>query len=146
MNRREWLLGSAALAGAALVGNAQAEEHGIHTHHHAASGNAALAVTASDCIQKGEACLSHCLELLGEGDKEMAACAKSVNQMLALCGALQQLANQNSKLLPKLAALALDACNQCEEACKKHADKHQECKACGESCAACAKECKKLSA
>jgi Cys-rich four helix bundle protein (predicted Tat secretion target) len=64
--------------------------------------------------------------------------------MLALCGALQQLANQNSKLVAKQAALALEACNQCEEACKKHAEKHAECKACGESCAACAKECKKL--
>lgn len=145
MNRRELLLSGIALAGAAIVGNAQAEEH-MHEHHHAAPGHAALAVSASDCIQKGQACLSHCLVLLGQGDKEMAACAQSVNQMLALCGALQQLANQNSKLLPKLAALAMDACNQCEEACKKHADKHEECKACGESCAACAKECKKLAA
>lgn len=47
-------------------------------------------------------------------------------------------------LQPRLAAIAMDACNQCEEACKKHAEKHEECKACGESCAACAKECKKL--
>lgn len=150
MNRRELLLGGMALAGAALVGNAQAEAHhhdmSMHEHHHAAPANAALATSASDCIQKGEVCLSHCLELLGEGDKEMAACAKSVNQMLALCGALQQLTNQNSKLLPKMAALALEACEQCAEACKKHAEKHEQCKSCGESCAACAKECKKIAA
>lgn len=148
MNRRELLLGGMALAGAALVGNAEAAEHDhmAHEHHHGAAGNAALAKSAADCIQTGQVCLAHCLILLGDGEKEMAACAKSVSQMLALCGALQQLANQNSKLLPKLAALAQDACNQCEEACKKHAEKHQECKACGESCAACAKECKKLSA
>ncbi len=148
MNRRELLLGGMALAGAAIVGNAQAAEHdmSMHDHHHASPANTALAASASDCVQKGEVCLSHCLVLLGQGDKDMAACAQSVNQMLALCGALQQLANQNSKLLPKLAAIAMDACNQCEQACKKHADKHQECKACGESCAACAKECKKLAA
>lgn len=148
MNRRELLLGGMALAGAALVGNAEAAEHDhmAHEHHHALPANAALAKSAADCIQTGQVCLSHCLILLGDGDKEMAACAKSVSQMLALCGALQQLANQNSKLLPKLAALAEEACNQCEEACKKHAEKHQECKACGERCAACAKECKKLSA
>ncbi len=149
MNRRELLLGGIALAGAAMVGNAQAGEHqhdmSMHEHHHAASANAALARSASDCIQKGEVCFSHCLILLGEGDKDMAVCAKSVSQMLALCGALQQLANQNAKLLPKLAAVAMDACNQCEEACKKHAEQHEECKACGESCAACAKECKKFS-
>ncbi len=150
MNRRELLLGGMALAGAALVGNAQAEEHkhdmSMHEHHHAAPGNAALAASASDCIQKGQVCLSHCLILLGEGDKDMAGCAQSVNQMLALCGALQQLANQNSNRLAKLPSIATDACNQCEEACKKHAEKHPECKACGESCAACAKECKKLAA
>lgn len=145
MNRRELLLGGLALAGAAIVSNAEAAEHdAMMHHHHDVPANLALATSASDCIQKGEVCLSHCLELLGQGEKEMADCAKSVNQMLALCGALQQLANQNSKLQPKLAALALDACNQCEEACKKHADKHEACKACGESCAACAKECKKL--
>lgn len=144
MNRRELLLGGIALAGAAMV--AQAEEHdmSMHEHHHAAPASASLATAAADCIQKGQACLSHCLVLLGQGDKEMAACAQSVNQMLALCAAVQQLANQNSKLLPKLAALAMDACNQCEEACKKHAEKHAECKVCGESCAACARECKKL--
>lgn len=146
MNRRELLLGGMALAGAALAGSAQAAEHdmSMHEHHHAAPGHASLAASASDCIQKGEVCLSHCLVLLGDGDQEMAACAQSVNQMLALCGALQQLANQNSKLLPKLAAIAMDACNQCEEACKKHAGKHEQCKVCGERCAACAKECKKL--
>lgn len=148
MNRRELLLGGMALAGAAMVGNSQAAEHDhnamMHAHHHGVPANASLAASASDCIQKGEVCLSHCLVLLGDGEKEMAACAQSVNQMLALCGALQQLANQNSKQLPKLAAIAMDACNQCEEVCKKHAEKHEECKVCGESCAACARECKKL--
>jgi Cys-rich four helix bundle protein (predicted Tat secretion target) len=76
----------------------------------------------------------------------MSACAKSVNQMLALCGALQQLANQQSTYLPRLAALAMDACYQCEKECKKHADKHEACKACGQSCVNCAKECKKVAA
>lgn len=152
MNRRELLLGGVALASAAMVGNARAaeEEHDHHhdmgAHVHSANPYAALAVSASDCIQKGESCLSHCLMVLGEGDKDMAECAKSVNQMLAVCAALQQLANQNSKFVPKLAALALDICNQCEESCKKHAKEHEECKLCGESCAACAKECKKVAA
>lgn len=159
MNRRDVLLSGIALAGAAVVKGAQAAEHdhsmmmdhstmdhgSMHAHHHDHP-YASLATAASDCLQKGQACLSHCLVLLGDGDKDMADCAKSVNQMLALCGALQQIANQNSKLVAKQAALALEACNQCAEACKKHADKHEECKACGESCVACAKECKKLSA
>jgi len=142
MNRRDVLLGGMALAGAAVVGRAQAAEHD-HMHHAAPS---ALADSASDCIQKGEVCLSHCLELLGQGDKDMAACAQTVNQMLAVCGALQQLANQKSKQTARLASIAMDVCKQCEDECKKHADKHESCKACGASCAACYKECKKIAA
>lgn len=42
----------------------------------------------------------------------MAACAKGVNQILALCGALQQLANQESAYLPKLASLEMEACKK----------------------------------
>ena len=144
MNRREALFGGLAVASAVAMGRTQAAE--MQHHHHNMSANASLVAAAADCVQKGQACLSHCLHLLGQGDKEMAACAKSVNQMLALCGALQSLANQESAYLPKLAATALQACNECEEECKKHADKHEACKACGESCKACAKECKKITA
>ncbi|MEQ1602246.1 MAG: four-helix bundle copper-binding protein [Methylophilaceae bacterium] len=143
MNRREMLLASVALTGAAISANAAEQKH---AHHHAASANADLINTAADCVQKGQVCLHHCLALLGQGDKEMAACSKSVNQMLAICGALQQLANQESSYLPKLAAIAQDVCKQCEDECKKHADKHEACKACGESCAACIKECRKIAA
>ncbi len=142
MDRRTLLLSGVALAGSAMVGSAAAVDHAHH--HHDAPVHTGLAAAAASCVQKGQVCLNHCLELLGQGDKDMAACATAVNQMLALCGALQALVNQNAKLLPKLAAVALAACEQCQEACKKHADKHEACKACGESCAECAKECKKL--
>lgn len=145
MNRREMLLAGVALTGAAIVGNTNAAEQ-KHEHHHAASANTSLINAAADCVQKGQVCLNHCLILLGQGDKEMADCAKSVNQMLAICGALQQLANQESGYLPKLAAIAQDTCKQCADECKKHADKHEACKACGESCAVCIKECKKIAA
>lgn len=152
MNRRELLLGGMALAGAAMVGNAQAEEHdmmmhdmSMHDHHHGAPANAALAAAASDCVQKAELCIDHCLGMLGQsGAKDMAACSKSANQVLAICSALQQFANQNSKYLARLATVAMDVCKQCEDECKKVADISEICKACGESCAACAKECKKI--
>ncbi len=146
MNRREALLGSVALAGAAMVAKAQAAEMDHQHHHHNASPYADLVAAAADCIQKGQACINHCLYLLGKGEKEMAACAKSVNQVLSICDALQQLANQESSHVPKLAALAMEICKECEDECKKHADKHEACKACGESCAACYKECKKIAA
>jgi Cys-rich four helix bundle protein (predicted Tat secretion target) len=143
MNRRELLLSGVALASATLVGKAQAVEG--RAHHHATV-NTNLIVATSDCVQKGQICLSHCLMLLGQGDKEMAACAQSVNQMLAVCGALQQLASQESPYLARQAKIAMDVCKQCEDECKKHADKHDACKACMESCEACYNECKKIAA
>ena len=102
----------------------------------------ALIAAAGDCVAKGNACLAHCLVLLGEGDKSLADCAKSVNQMLPLCGALQTLAAQGSQYVVGLAKVALESCSECEKACRKHADKHTECKACMEACVECAKQCK----
>lgn len=144
MERRELLGSMAALATASLAAKAQAADDHSHHHHHPAAGSplGKLMTAAADCVVKGQACMAHCLILLGQGDKAMAACAQSVNQMLALCGALQNLAAQNAKLTPALAKVALDACVACEAECKKHEDKHAECKACRESCTACVGACK----
>lgn len=144
MNRRELLLSGVALASAAIVGKVQAADGHEHHHQHGGAVNTGLTAATSDCIQKGQVCLSHCLTLLGQGDKEMAACAQSVNQMLAVCGALQQLASQESSYLKSQAKIAMDICKECEDECKKHADKHDTCKACMEGCRACYKECKKI--
>ena len=143
MNRRDILKGTGALAFAAVAKSALAEEH--EHHHHATGAYSKVISTASTCVEKGQLCVAHCLTLLGEGDKDMAECAKSVHQMLAVCSTLQQLASQNSSHTAEIAALAAKTCKECEEACKKHADKHAECKDCMEACADCRKECEALS-
>ena len=138
MNRRQVLSGAGFLAAVATTveqGRAQSS---------AGVANKALVGTASDCVSKGEICLSHCLEMLGSGDKSMAACSKSVNEMLAVCGALLSLAAQGAPALSKLASVALDVCKRCEVECRKHA--HAPCTACAVACAACAAECKKVTA
>jgi Cys-rich four helix bundle protein (predicted Tat secretion target) len=142
MDRREMLGGMGVLAMAAVAGQASAAEHDHH-HHHGAK-NQTLINGASDCIKTGEACINHCLDLLAQGDKEMAACAKSVNELLAVCAALQRLATVDSKFLPKYAKVSAEVCEACEKECRKHEKKHKECKACADSCAACLKECKKI--
>lgn len=143
MNRRDMMLGAGALtlAAASRAAFADAENH-VHRHHHGQAPNQGLIDATSECVQKGQACLNHCFELLGQGDKEMAACAKSVNQMLAVCTALQQLASAQSPHLSKMARVAADVCKDCEEECRKHAKKHTECRDCAEACAACLKACK----
>lgn len=146
MNRRELLLGAAAMAAAATTGRVFAAESSMHEHHHEMSmRNTGLIEAASDCVLKAQICLQHCLVLLGQGDKSMAACAKSATQVEAMCGALQKMAAAEAKNLPQLAKLAMDVCKACEEECKK-TEKHPECKACMEACTACYKECQKIAA
>lgn len=147
MNRRELLMGAAALAAAATTGSAFAAEHdhSMHDHHAMPAGNDKLLAAAADCVTKADQCLQHCLVSLGKGDKELAACAQSSSQVAAVCAALAKLAAANSKHLPKFAKVAMDVCKECEEECKK-TEKHPECKACKEACIACYEECKKIAA
>jgi Cys-rich four helix bundle protein (predicted Tat secretion target) len=148
MNRREMILGAAAMAAVATAGRTFAAEHdhmAMHDHHAMSSRNDRLIAVASDCALKANICLQHCLVLLGQGDKSMAACAQSSSQAAAICAALQQLASAESKHLPQLAKVAMDICKECEEECKK-TEKHPECKACKEACVACYEECRKIAA
>ena len=148
MERREMLKTVLAAAVGAISTAALAANHDGHNHGApgAASRNAGLISASADCLKTGEACLAHCLYLLGNGDTSVAACAQSVNELLATCTALMKLAGQDSKFVPALAKVAAEICTSCEKECRKHADHHPECKACAESCAACVKECKKATA
>ncbi len=151
MNRRELLLGAAAMAATAVSSKAFAAEHEHnHTsagevHDHKSTRNEKLIAAASDCVLKANECLQHCIVAMGQGEKDLAACAKSSSQVATICTALQQLASAESKYLPHLAKVAMEICKDCEEECKK-TEKHPECKACKEACAACYEECKKIAA
>lgn len=147
MNRRELLVGAAAMAAAVTAGNAaaQAQKH-EHKHEHGGPSkrNKALIKSTGECVEAGQACLHHCLVLMGQGDKSLASCAMSVSDLLAACSALQQLASAESPHLAEMAKVAMKICEDCERECKKpEMAKHEECRACGEACAACYKECKK---
>lgn len=151
MNRRQFIGGTAAisLAAATTLANAHGHhDHGSHSHAANSTDNAyeAARKTAGHCVAAGQVCLTHCITLLSKGDTSMKDCAAAVNQMLALCGAMQNLAAQNSRLTPSLAKVCIEACKQCAAACQKHAAHHAECKACYESCTDCIKECEKIAA
>ncbi|MGV4689180.1 four-helix bundle copper-binding protein [Burkholderia pseudomallei] len=146
MDRRDALFGTGLLALSALATmervSAQESSPAETSHLHHGGRYSVLANAAGECVSTGQVCESHCIGLLGKGNQDLAACASSVSQMLSICGALQQLSNQNSRYLPALAKVALDACHDCEAECKKHADRHAPCKACMESCRACADACR----
>ena len=148
MNRRQFIGSTAAVSLAAAASLAKAHDH--HAHHHAAPAATnpyeAARLAAGHCVAAGQVCLAHCISLLNQGDTSMKNCSVAANQMLALCGTLQNLAAQQSRLTPALAKVCIEACKQCAAACKEHAAHHAECKACYESCTACIKECEKIAA
>ena len=146
MERRDALKTVAAVAAGLMAGSAMAANHDHHHHHGSARKYGALAASSADCLKTGQACIAHCLVLLGQGEKEMAACAQSVSELLATCDALMQLSIQESKFTPAMAKVAAEVCAACEKECRKHEKKHAECKACADSCAACLKDCKAIAA
>jgi Cys-rich four helix bundle protein (predicted Tat secretion target) len=93
-----------------------------------------------------EICLAHCITLLGDGEKELAARAKTVEDIIASCTALRQMAAANSPHVAKLAGVVADIRTDCETECRKHEKKQRVCHDCAEACAQCAKECQKAAA
>ncbi len=139
--RRDLLKGavvaSAAMASGTVFGSS-------NEHHHHSNANTGLVDTALDCIKTGQACLDHCFELFKQGDNSVANCADKVNEMLAMCTALTQMASSQSKHLAEVAKVCAAVCKDCKKECEKHAKKHAACKACAESCEKCIKACEKI--
>ncbi len=156
MNRRQILvLGTAATAlGQSLVAQAQTQAEAAggqgaampngHEHHGAGARYTALVAATSACISAGDACLTHCLVMLGEGDKELALCAKTVRDTIAACTALRELAAANSPHVQDLARVVAGICGDCEAECKKHGQ-HPECRDCEKACRECRQLCERVS-
>ncbi len=95
-----------------------------------------LARLTAECTRVGLICMQHCLNLLAKGDTSMAACAQTVNEMLAVCKGTEVLALAGSAHLSQAAALCKAVCETCEAACKVHAGHHAECGNCAAACRA----------
>jgi Cys-rich four helix bundle protein (predicted Tat secretion target) len=148
MNRRELIevMGAAGLLAAGVAeGDTPAPAHEHHDHAAMTGKYGDLVADTTRCVNTGEACVAHCITMLGQGDKELAACAKTVQDTIAACTALRQMAAANSPFVPKMAGLVADICTACETECRKH-EKHPVCRDCGEACARCAKECQTVTA
>jgi Cys-rich four helix bundle protein (predicted Tat secretion target) len=136
MDRRQMLIGTGTVLLTSMVARAQKHEgHG--------SGESTLADASAHCVRRGEACLAHCLALLGSGDTSMAACAKNAAEMTALARSMLTLAASGSKRQKALAKIVGESAKDCEAECRKHADKHPVCHDCAESCMRLAAECAK---
>jgi len=137
--RRNFLLATSALATVTAAPSVLASGS---KHHHKGPSNEGLVKSSSHCTASGNACIAHCLILLGNGNTKMAECAKSVNLMMPMCNAVGYHAAANSKYLHDMVSICKGVCEDCEKACRKHEDEHAECKACAESCADMVAACK----
>jgi Cys-rich four helix bundle protein (predicted Tat secretion target) len=148
MERREFMTTVGAIAAAASVSSAFAEEGGKK----AASGEhmhppkyKAVAETSAKCVIDGNNNLRHCFGMLTMKDTSMAECTKATYDVIAACGALEALAAVNSPYTPAFAKVVADVCLACKKECDKF-PQYAECKEMGASCKACADECKKIAA
>lgn len=106
---------------------------------------AALAGAAARCVDAGDECLQHCLDMLSAGDGTLADCAREVRQMVAVCAGAGPMAYAGGRRLAAFARLCADVCSDCEKACRKHEAEHDVCKRCAEACARFIAEAKKVS-
>jgi Cys-rich four helix bundle protein (predicted Tat secretion target) len=158
MDRREFLTGALLTTVASSVA-ARANAAGRGLGLAAADSTAAAAArdpeleraveTALACLQDGNDCIRHCVDLLGQGDTTLKNCMASVLDMTAVCAGLAKLASYAATPdanLRAYAAACADYCRTCSAACKKHEGHHAPCKACMESCDECVKACEALAA
>lgn len=139
------LLAAGLFAAASGAHAEPADPHAGHEHHgHSASQHKALIEAAQHCVESAEACVPHCVALLGKGDTSLAECLQNVLAMTPVCTAAARLASLDAPRLKELVKVCRDVCADCEKVCRKHAEHHEVCKACAESCAAFVKEAKKL--
>lgn len=119
---------------------AEGAHEGDHSHHHGHDGHVqpdhGLLDAASECVQKGQLCIQHCLVLLGQGDTSMVECAQAVSDMLAVTQAIAALAAASSRHLKAQVAVGKEVCERCKAACDVHAGKHPTCRDCAEACGA----------
>ena len=141
-------VGSLALA--QLSKNTGTHSHAGHTGHGGNSHKALspqvlnLQKSADHCLDVGKTCLAHCNVLMAGEDASMAACQMAVMNMLSVTQSVSEISHYNSfdkGAFSHLVKACIEMCKKCESECKKHADRHDECKACMEACQKCIKSC-----
>lgn len=133
VSRRELLLGLGAMS-LAYAGTGLAAMPG-HDHSKHSAQHPQVLDAVNTCVDKGHRCISHYLVSWTEGDLELAACAKKVNEMNAIGEGFARLLAANSHHVQAYAPICRSVCDECARECRKH-DEHIECRECAEACEA----------
>jgi Cys-rich four helix bundle protein (predicted Tat secretion target) len=144
---------AAGLAGMALAScnwaDAQNQDQPARANHESHTATQAtkyqdLLDAALMCVNRGQACVDHCIKLLAAGDTSFKDCMGSVSTMLPMCTAVAKFAVFDVSRLKEVVKICVDVCGDCELECRKHEHHHAQCKNCADSCAAFIREGKKM--
>ncbi|MGD8207521.1 MAG: four-helix bundle copper-binding protein [Thiohalocapsa sp.] len=146
LSRRSLLTAAGAVGAALATGTSLGGDAPGHRHEDHAPKSPGVLNAVNDCVVKAQQCIAHCLVAFQEGDNSLADCARKVNEMLPICKAFSYQLAANSPYVTSLSAVCKQACEDCEDECRKHEDKHVECKDCAEACAQVVQAIETLSA
>jgi Cys-rich four helix bundle protein (predicted Tat secretion target) len=157
MNRRDLCLTSigatvsllalrAAATGTATEAPAKPSKHSPGSHHgthegHSGDKSSQIATAAANAVTKGLACADHCVEMLAQGERDMAECLEHVLDLVAVSEALAKLAANHSQHLGQSAKLAAAVAADCAKACDKHRKHMKTCQECYDACKDLEKAC-----
>ncbi len=99
-----------------------------------------------DCVQACTNCADACL---GEEDVQMLSrCIRLDLDCADVCDATGRILSRQLAFPPQMVRVALEACVQavrlCGEECEKHAEHHEHCRVCAESCRRCESTCNEV--
>jgi Cys-rich four helix bundle protein (predicted Tat secretion target) len=152
MERRQllaWMGGMGVTATAIAAGGPDATDRPVQLaqaspapHDHAAMMAAAPAPRMNDalipayqaCTRAAQACISHCQQLLAQGDKSLGTCLRTALDTDTVCSTVLKLAGLNSRFTAAMAKQSVAVMQACVDACKEHVEHHAECKACHDAC------------
>src|SRR5687768_13561953 len=110
MNRRDLLKGAGVVAGATLSGNvfagaAASGSHSLEKHP--------LISSLGTCVAACELCVSHCIDMLEQGNTMFRNVLHKTRECLAICEAMLTLATFDADHRAALAKLCAEVCREC---------------------------------
>lgn len=111
----------------------------------ASTGMGASSLSSSSAVKTNvrdalDACISSCLDCFRScmGEVDAIDCSNSAFDCMEVCKALRSLLSGDSPLVSELAAVCVEACLRCAEACEAHSG-DPECVDCAAACRECAR-------
>jgi hypothetical protein len=108
-----------------------------------------LAACVKGCYESAESCTVCADACLGEqGVGQLTACIRQCLDCAAICEATARIVARQTASRPELQRRQIEACiaacATCADACGAHAQQHDHCRLCRDTCLACAALCKDL--